>query len=386
MGWHVRGCHVGRRLPRLPPHLLAPQPARGAARGRGRAPCGTGPSIASVGRPCRSDELEVVASEGRPAGAGEMPPARRADFESMGIYLDGRLGNELRELEAARAGDAGWKLRAADLYALATMHYLGEEPLERMALACALEARAAGDCGSAGGGGEGGPTIKHILDVGSGYGGDANLLAERYACRVTALELQSHISQAAAAMTREVGGAPATCVAHVHGDITQAETVRAVCGAHGANKSELHDGAVSVLVILHVPASRRGACFEGIRKALRPGACLYLEDYYARGKLSERDVSELAGTVACPGPLPDKDAYVDEVTAAGFELESFEDMTERWAEYVQARFDAWGASRERHLRVHGEELHAELTHFYSTVRGLFKRGGLGGCRIVARAV
>ena len=284
-------------------------------------------------------------------------------FERMGIYIDGRVGNELAELERA-----GCALTAGSVYDRAQMHYLGREVLEEMASACGLVRRGEGVEGS------GAPleALPRVLDVGSGYAGDANLLVEEYECRVTALEMQAHISVAAERLTAAVGGRAAARVTHATGDVAAWE----------AAGGEAFDAAVSVLVLLHAP--RRSETLAGVRRALKPGACFYVEDYFARNALTEEDAAALRETVACPY-LPDKATYEAQLDAAGFEVVRWQDMSAVWAAFVSERKAAWEAARERHVRVHGEQLYAELTHFYVTVEKLFCGGNLGGVRLIAKA-
>jgi hypothetical protein len=110
-------------------------------------------------------------------------------FDKMGIYIEGRVGNEIRELESNK----GAPLSAEELYAAGCMHYLGDEPLRRAAETMGLSLK--GDDNSEGG------ALPQILDLGSGFGSDSRVLCERYCCRSTAVEVQEHIHAAARDLT-----------------------------------------------------------------------------------------------------------------------------------------------------------------------------------------
>lgn len=273
------------------------------------------------------------------------------DFQQMGIYVDGRVGNELNELLKEKTPE---EITARDLYHLSCMHYLNDEPLSK-----ALEYFGVGASER---------KSHNILDFGSGFAGDARVLADEYGCNVTCVELQPHIHAAAAKFTSMLGlqdRCKHEC-ANIFNDKLK-----------GAPFSHVY----SILVILHIPD--RNNLWRSLAHNMHSNGTIFIEDYFARKSLTEEDKAQLAGPVACPY-LPTKGEYIAALEAAGFVDIEWEDMNDQWLPFVTQRLEHFRSNRERNLRVHGEALVAELDVFYSTVHGLFKRGNLGGVRLRAR--
>lgn len=268
------------------------------------------------------------------------------DIKTMRLYHGvERVFNELRALGIA--DDA--PLDAAQLADFDQYHYLGvdavRESIERL--------RIGGGC--------------RVLDVGSGIGGPARHLAETSGCRVTALELQPDLHETAVELTRRCGLRDS--IEHLHGDIM-----------HGAPRRGDFDALVSWLTFLHI-ADRPGLyrhCFE----ALKPGAGMYVEDYFARGPLTAVEREELASEVYCEH-VPTMEEYREELAGAGFRRIELIDVSAPWTAFVHARLRAFEAARARHAALHGERIVAGLERFYTVIARLFEGGNLGGVRLVA---
>ena len=95
-----------------------------------------------------------------------------------GIYIKGRVGNELRELAKEKGS-----LTVEDVYHVTTMHYLGEEPIDNFeSILRNLSTPLSG---------------VRVLEIGSGFAGDARVLASRTGCKINCVEIQEHISEQA---------------------------------------------------------------------------------------------------------------------------------------------------------------------------------------------
>jgi cyclopropane fatty-acyl-phospholipid synthase-like methyltransferase len=207
-----------------------------------------------------------------------------------------------------------------------------------------------------------------VLDVGAGLGGPARHLAHRVGCRVTALELQPDLNEVAADLTRRCGLNDR--VEHVCGDIL------AGIGAPGR-----YDALVSWLTFLHIPdrVTLYRRCFE----SLKPGAGMYVEDYFLRGPLSAAERRSLAEHIFCEH-VPTRADLDTELVAAGFETPELADVSDSWTHFVVERLGSFRARREANLALHGAEIVDGLDEFYAAVAALFSGGNLGGVRIVAR--
>ena len=325
-----------------------------------------------------------------------MPPdapvsACDTDFSGMGIYIDGRVKNELDELLATKPAS---DLTARDVHLIASMHYLDDQPMLRAAEFFGLTAK---DDVEAGGPSE--PldavaataedavsTRKTILDFGAGFAGDARCLASEFAdVRLTCVEVQRHIHDAAEMFTRllDLGK---NCL-HECVDVfdtrggldADADAGDELTGVAGSVPGAPFDFLYSVLAVLHVP--QRGALWRALHANLKPGAAVYVEDYFAAKPLSERDREQLAGPVACPY-LPSAENIAGRLKTRLVDVEW--EVTDAWTPFIETRLASFREKQARNLRVHDPGLTAELELFYATVHELFTRGNVGGVRIRAR--
>ncbi|MGW0708088.1 methyltransferase domain-containing protein [Streptomyces sp. NPDC002643] len=280
----------------------------------------------------------------------DQPGAR---FDGMALYDLQHVRDALAPLlDESRSASDGASLTAADLEPYDQMHYLGRHALDNAVARLGIVSGA------------------EVMDIGAGLGGPARYLADRYGCRLTAVELQPELHR----LSREL-----TALCGLSGRV---RTVRAdVLTLGGEERSRRYDHLVSLLAILHIP--RRDELFGVCRELLRPDGTFYIEDFYARRPLTEDERTDLAGLVACPY-LPDEDRYRDDLARAGFTDVDWTDATGLWRPWVRDRAEAFRDTYEDRVRLHGEPLAARLLHFYTTVGELFAGGGVGGVRVTGR--
>ncbi len=201
-----------------------------------------------------------------------------------------------------------------------------------------------------------------IMEIGSGIGGPARYLAHTSGCRVTALELQPELNATAMKLT-------ARCrlqdkVTHLCGDILD-----------GPPENRQYDALVSWLTFLHIPD--RPALYRNCFAALKPGAGLYVEDYFERNPLSDQEKQVLSREVHCDR-VPTMAEYFDELCEAGFTRIGLVDKSAEWTRFVVERQSAFENARERNEDLHGKKIVNGLSEFYSAIVNLFTAGNLGG--------
>ena len=206
-----------------------------------------------------------------------------------------------------------------------------------------------------------------VLDVGSGLGGPARVMAACSGCRVTALELQADLDRVGQSLTARCG--LAGNVDHVCGDVL--ETALAPGG---------HDAVVSWLALYHIADPAR--LFARLADAVAPGGGLYVEDFHRLGDFTDREQTVL-DRVLYAQSVPPRDDYIATVEAAGFSDVRFTDMTAPWADFVAGRASAYRARLDEHTAVHGADVAGGLDAFYQAVVGLFQGGNFGGVRLTA---
>ncbi|WP_454041855.1 SAM-dependent methyltransferase [Cellulosimicrobium sp. Marseille-Q8652] len=148
-----------------------------------------------------------------------------------------------------------------------------------------------------------------LLDVGCGLGGPARVAADRHACPVTGVDLSPDFVAAAQVLTERAG------LSHlVRFETGSAE--RLPCD------DSSHERAAMIHVGMNLPD--KAATFADVHRVLRPGGLFGLHDQMRVGP----------GDLTYPQPwavddetsfLDTPSAYVDALTAAGFEVVRVED-------------------------------------------------------------
>ncbi|POM80257.1 Methyl transferase-like protein, partial [Phytophthora palmivora] len=199
---------------------------------------------------------------------------------------------------------------------LDSLHFFGDEPIGRIVELLAET-----------------PEEKKVLDIGTGFGGTARLLAHRSGCKVDALELQPDMN------------------------------------------------------FLELPVQRNqydAVLFQRCYDNLKPGGVLYVDDFFIRGeKLTLEDEHTLKQDIYCADLL-----HVEELrtvlSACGFEKLDFQDVTTKWQPYLSDRATHYHAALETHIARDGEAAAHGLDHFYTRVAQLFQAGNVGGYTLIAR--
>ncbi|SRR6056297_498653 len=274
-------------------------------------------------------------------------PNRPATIKSMKLYQHvDRVERELSE----RGLDAGEALDVAALESLDQLHYHGRSAV--------LEAIEELDLDSQ----------SRVLDIGSGLGGPARVIASEVGCRVTAVELQDDLNRLAQSLTRRCG--LGDLIEHRRADVLTASL-----------PTREFDALVSWLTFLHI--SERETLLRRCYQRLQPGGRILVEDFFARHELSDEESALLANEVFCQR-LDTLPAYRELIKEAGFERIDCQDMTDSWADFVGGRLDAFRQGKARFSRVHGDSAYRALETFYSVMNQLFSSGALGGLRWTAR--
>ena len=302
------------------------------------------------------------------------------DIKTMKLYhAFVRVDNELKAL-----GKESGALLPEDLYPFDNMHYDGIAAVAEAIELCHLQRSAE----------------MRVLDLGSGLGGPARYLAKNANCSVTALELQEDCSDKAKAYTKRCN--MDSSITHITGDILDSGTFDDITAGG------LYNAVVSWLVFLHISDKKEllDQCYKCLTTDEKgEGGYLYFEDFYKRGgitglvEFTEADVTSLRRDVYCCD-LPTEQEYKDLLDAAGFDLISFDDLTESWSGFVEKRLESWITSKDELLRIHDnasdteddtESVYATQLYFFEAIVELFRRenegtgeGALGGCRVVAK--
>ncbi len=263
------------------------------------------------------------------------------DIAAMKLYHQvGRVFNELESL-GIRERDA---IDVSVLSEFDQYHYLGTEAVDEAIKKLDIDSG------------------MEVLEIGAGIGGPARHLAHTSGCRITALELQPELNSTAMELT-------ARCrlqdkVTHLCGDILD-----------GLPENRQYDALVSWLTFLHIPD--RPALYRNCFAALRPGAGLYVEDYFERNPLSDQDKRLLSREVRCDR-VPTLDEYFDELSEAGFTRIKLVDKSVEWTRFVVERQAAFENARKRNEKLHGQQVVNGLSEFYGAIVSLFTAGNLGG--------
>ena len=207
-----------------------------------------------------------------------------------------------------------------------------------------------------------------VLEVGGGIGGPARYLSHASGCHMTALELQQDLNDIAQTLTERCR--LENRVNHVCGDILDHQTT-----------FKQYDALVSWLAFLHIPD--RSRLYRRCYDALKPGAGIYVEDYFQKSRLTEIEKRTLSEDVFCDH-VPSMSEYQSELEEAGFVDIELIDVSAEWTQFVVQRQNAFDAARDRNIALHGSEAVEGLSHFYNSIVGLFNAGNLGGITFSAK--
>ncbi|RLN93222.1 hypothetical protein BBJ28_00009144 [Nothophytophthora sp. Chile5] len=266
-------------------------------------------------------------------------------------HLD-RIDRRLKELGYTNQEIA---VDPEELGTLDSMHFFGDEPICRIV---ELLAEAPGD-----------ECRKKVLDIGTGFGGTARLLAHRSGCTVHALELQPDLSAAGSALTRRCGLSDR--ITHLNGDFMELPV------AAGE-----YDTVVGLLCFLHIGNWRE--LFQRCFDSLKPGGLLYVDDFFQRGQeLTTDDKRTLKEDIYC-SDLLNEDEILATLANCGFEKADFQDVTPKWQPYLADRAAQYHANLATHIEHDGEAAARGLDHFYTSVARIFCAGNVGGFTLIVR--
>ncbi|CAH0493818.1 unnamed protein product [Peronospora farinosa] len=275
---------------------------------------------------------------------------KHEEIKTMKLYhhLD-RIENRLKELGYT---NKDVRVDPEQLGEFDSLHFFGDEPICHIVELLAET-----------------PTEKKVLDIGSGYGGTARLLAHRSGCKVDALELQPDLSDAGRELTRRCGLDEQ--VTHLDGDFLELPV-----------QHNEYDVVVGLLCFLHIGNWRQ--LFQRCFDSLKPGGVLYVDDFFLRGdRLTPEDQLTLKQDVYCTDLLR-QEQIVDVLKTCGFETPKVQDATIKWQPYVSNRAVKYHAALETHIARDGEAAARGLDHFYTCMAQLFRTGNVGGYTLIVR--
>ena len=207
-----------------------------------------------------------------------------------------------------------------------------------------------------------------VLDLGSGYGGPARLLASRYGCGVTGLNL-SKVEIEEAQKRTEAQGLQAS-ITYVYGDFHEIPF-----------PDKTFDVVWSQDSLMYGADKRR--ILEEVNRVLKPAGVLDFTDILARRDLDPEDRHRLYERVRTP-EMWDTERYLVALMDLGFKIRRVED----WSEHVAASY-AWAQKQTHEKREELEsKVGAELVQ--ATLKGLgfwvdmAERGNVGWVWVVAQ--
>lgn len=170
----------------------------------------------------------------------------------------------------------------------------------------------------------------HLLDVGSGIGGPARYLAQRFGCRITGVDLTPEFCDVATYLTRQLG-------------LQQQVDFRVGDALALPFSGAAFDGAYSMNVSMNI--ADKAGLYRELWRVLKPGAWLVLSEV-ARGSGAEIDYPTPWAASAATSFLVTPEQTRQSLLDAGFELLKLENTLDK------AR--AYGA-RSRALVERGEK-------------------------------
>jgi sarcosine/dimethylglycine N-methyltransferase len=203
-----------------------------------------------------------------------------------------------------------------------------------------------------------------VVDFCAGLGGPARYFAYRYGADVTGIELTPARVKGAQELTLRVGLQDR--VRTIEGDVMRAPLPDAG-----------FDVVISQEALLHVPDKKR-ALTEAYR-VLKPGGRLVFTDWVAHRPLSNAD-RELMWRGMAVTNLYSLQVYADLLRAAGFTVQSVEDLTHDWGGILKERLAMYRKLREETRQAGAPAGHDAFYESYVRFVDLVNDGALGGGR------
>ncbi len=177
----------------------------------------------------------------------------------------------------------------------------------------------------------------HILDIGSGFGGPARFIADRYGCRVTGIDLTQEFCETAAYLTDMLG----------LGDRVTFDVGSALAMPY---RDQRFDAAYSMNVAMNI--ADKAALYGEIFRVLKPGARLVLAEI-ARGTGPDLDYPTPWARSAETSFLSTPEAARSGLEAAGFIVVSLRDTLAESAVFgAQSRELVARGEKPPHRAVH----------------------------------
>jgi len=145
----------------------------------------------------------------------------------------------------------------------------------------------------------------------------------------------------------------------------------------------------SVLVILHIEKKFRLKLFKNMANHLHVGGQMFIEDFIFPTKTKNMSdqvydsvISKLIGlgSLVSHGELPIMSEYLETLESAGFTVISYEDVSDSFKTFVQARLKAYKNEKlyAKKVNLHGEENGPrQFLKFFETICEMFNTGYLG---------
>lgn len=207
----------------------------------------------------------------------------------------------------------------------------------------------------------------HVLDIGSGLGGPARLLASRYGCRVTGVDLTPAYVTLATELTERTG-------------LSEKVTFREANALNLPFAQATFDGAY----VLHVGMNieDKATLFSQAATVVRPGGFLVAYDIMRVGPGEVEYPVPWAGSAAISF-LSDPEGYRTAITGAGFEIVSVRERLDIAREFFAQLRAAAGNPPPLGLHlVMGPDFRTKVAHMVQAVEG----GVLAPVQMMARRV
>ena len=181
----------------------------------------------------------------------------------------------------------------------------------------------------------------HVLDVGSGLGGPARYMAQRFGCRVSGVDLTAEFCDVARHLTSLLG-------------LEERVSFEQCDALSMPYRDTAFDGAYSMNVTMNIADKR--VLYREIHRVLKPGAWLGLSEV-VQGPGGEPDYPTPWARTASASFLATADETRANLAASGFAIESLRDTTQAsfaWAARARAVVEAGGKPPHRAVSlIHG---------------------------------
>ena len=204
-----------------------------------------------------------------------------------------------------------------------------------------------------------------VLDIGSGVGGPARIIAYKTKCKVDAIEIQKDLSKIGERFSKILG--MTKNVNHLNYDFHKKRL-----------KKNHYNHVVCWLSLYHLKDRKK--YLRKVNDILKVRGNFYIEDFYIKNKI-DLNIKRILSNNFFANSLVSKNEFFQGIEDGNFVINFSKDMTSNWIKFTNKRLKNFLINKNKYSLIHDKNTLKNLEEFYSLANYLLNSGALGGIRL-----